>query len=86
MTPGLSSNNGNGNGAVALMKMGSGPNELGAVAAMVAAESDAASGFGDAATRADSANGDWSRFKGYSTFKARFAWLQGSRLGAAPRV
>ena len=83
VTPGMSSNNGNGNGAVALMKMGSGPSELGTVAAMVAAESDAA--FGDAAMAADSAN-DWSRFKGYSTFKARFGWLQGWRLSAAPRV
>lgn len=76
-TPGSSSSNGNGsvsgngNGGVALMKLGSGPSELSSVGALVAAESDAAGAFGDAGSVIADTD-DWSRFKGYSTFKARF--------------
>jgi hypothetical protein len=75
-----SNGNGNGNGGVALMKMGSaGAGELSAVGAIVSAESDSASAFGDTSVVAESPGGDWSRFKGYSTFKARLRRRQGSR-------
>ena len=87
-TPGASSSVGNGNGngigGVALMKMGTGSTDgLTSVGALVSAENDGASAFGDGTVVAESPGGDWSRFKGYSTFKARLPRPLARRAGAA---